>query len=91
MQPGAPRLHHCTEEQSRRRAVSPHQFQLLLAVRGHPSHQAVTMGEVADQLLIDRSSATLLVDRAVRGGLHIRVPATVPLDRVWALSQMWSG
>lgn len=52
--------------------LTPTQHQLLLAVRGHVGDGGITIGEVADCLLIRHHSAVELVDRAVAAGLVTR-------------------
>ncbi len=49
------------------------QHQLLLAVRGHTGALGPTIGEVADDLLVKRHTASELVDRAHALGLVERV------------------
>lgn len=51
------------------------QARLLLALE----HDAPTIGELAQRLALDKSSASGLIDRAERGGLVRRVPSQ--LDR----------
>jgi DNA-binding MarR family transcriptional regulator len=46
---------------------------LLLIVRGHEKYPAVTISAVAEDLKLQHSTASLLVDRAVKKGLLHRV------------------
>ena len=48
--------------------ITPAQYQLLLAIRGH-SGGAPTIGEVAEHLLLRHHSVVGLVDRAAQAGL----------------------
>ncbi|MDA8396796.1 MAG: MarR family transcriptional regulator [Actinomycetota bacterium] len=58
-----------SEMQCRAVGLTPSQHQLLLAVRGHPSSEAPTIGEVAEHLQLRHHSAVGLVDRAEAAGL----------------------
>jgi DNA-binding MarR family transcriptional regulator len=70
---------HFSEEAARREGLTPNQHQLLLAVRGFPSAEAPTIGEVAEQLQLQHHSAVELVDRAV--GAQLLRRETDPRDR----------
>jgi DNA-binding MarR family transcriptional regulator len=70
---GLRRFLHWSEQQAIDAGVTPAQYQLLLAVRGHPG-AAPTVGDVADHLLLRHHSVVGLVDRAVRAGLVERRP-----------------
>jgi DNA-binding MarR family transcriptional regulator len=58
--------------------LTPRQHQALLAIKGAEA-EAVTVGELAEQLQIRHHSATELADRLVQAGLVDR--AADPLDR----------
>jgi DNA-binding MarR family transcriptional regulator len=58
-----------SEEAARREGLTPGQHQLLLAVRGFPSDEAPTIGELADHLQLQHHSVVELVDRAVAAKL----------------------
>jgi DNA-binding MarR family transcriptional regulator len=58
-----------SERQAEAAGITPAQHQLLLAIRGNPHHEAPTIGEVADALLLRHHSAVGLIDRAVEAGL----------------------
>jgi len=47
----------------------PQQYQLLLAIKGYPGRDWVTVGEAADRLQIQHNSAVGLADRCERLGL----------------------
>jgi DNA-binding MarR family transcriptional regulator len=49
------------------------QHQALLAIKGTPPGEAMTVGTLADRLLVAPHSATELVDRLARAGLVERV------------------
>ncbi len=61
---------HWSEQQALSAGVTPAQYQLLLAIRGHGS--APTVGDVAYHLLLRHHSVVGLVDRAERAGLVTR-------------------
>jgi DNA-binding MarR family transcriptional regulator len=69
---GLRRFLHWSEEQAAAVDVSPAHHQLMLAIRGHPSPDAPTIGDVAAALLLRHHSAVGLVDRAVDAGLVAR-------------------
>ena len=69
---GLRRFLHWSEQQAKAAGLTGAQYQLLLAVRGHPD--APSVGDVADHLLLRHHSAVELVDRAERAGLVRRVP-----------------
>ena len=58
-----------SEEAARAEGLTPGQHQLLLAVRGYPSDEAPTIGEVAEYLQLQHHSVVELVDRAVAAKL----------------------
>jgi DNA-binding MarR family transcriptional regulator len=59
--------------------LPPQQHQALLAIKGHSDGQAMTVGVLAQRLLIAPHTAAELTGRLVRGGLVTR--ATDPADR----------
>lgn len=68
-----------SEAGARALGLTPQQHQALLAVRAHAGPTAMSVGELADSLLIKNHSALGLVDRLVERGLLARAPA--PHDR----------
>jgi DNA-binding MarR family transcriptional regulator len=64
---------HWSEQQAIDAGVTPAQYQLLLAVRGHPGG-APTVGEVAEHLLLRHHSVVGLIDRAEAAKLVERRP-----------------
>ncbi|MDA8373465.1 MAG: MarR family transcriptional regulator [Actinomycetota bacterium] len=62
-----------SEMQCRAAGLTPSQHQLLLAVRGHPSAEAPTIGQIAEHLQLRHHSAVGLIDRAEAAGLIRRV------------------
>jgi DNA-binding MarR family transcriptional regulator len=68
-----------SEEGARALKLTPQQHQALLAVRAHVGPMAMSVGELADCLMIKNHSALGLVDRLIERGLISR--ATSPVDR----------
>jgi DNA-binding MarR family transcriptional regulator len=69
-----------SEQAARQAGLTPHQHQLLLAVRGWPGPDTgPTIGDIAAQLQLAHHSVVELVDRAARAGLVTR--HTDPDDR----------
>src|SRR4051794_33427955 len=64
------RFLHWSESEAVEAGITPAQYQLLLAIRGHDGHP--TVGDVADHLLLRHHSVVELVDRAERAGLVTR-------------------
>jgi DNA-binding MarR family transcriptional regulator len=52
--------------------LTPQQYQALLAIRSHPAPEAMTVGDLANQLFIRHHSAVGLVDRLEGRGLVVR-------------------
>lgn len=48
--------------------LAPRQHQALLAIKGSPGGQPMTVGDLAERLIIRHHSAVELVDRMVRSG-----------------------
>jgi DNA-binding MarR family transcriptional regulator len=74
---GLRRFLHWSEEQAQGVGVTAAQYQLLLAVRGHPGLPSIT--DVADHLLLRHHSVVELVHRAERAGLVER--SVDPVDQ----------
>lgn len=53
--------------------LAPQQYQALLAIKGHAGSEQITVGELAEQLLIRRHTATELVNRMASANLVERV------------------
>jgi DNA-binding MarR family transcriptional regulator len=52
-----------SEEAAQEAGLTPRQYQALLAIRGFPKRESVTIGELAEQLQIAHHTAVELVDR----------------------------
>lgn len=63
---------HFSEEAARAVGLTPQQHQALLAIRGYPGRDEVTLGELAEALQIRPHSAVGLVDRLTAHGLAER-------------------
>jgi DNA-binding MarR family transcriptional regulator len=68
-----------SEEVARAARITPQQHQALLAIKGFPGRNHITIGELAERLQIRHHSAVGLTDRLVSKGLIARKPA--PTDR----------
>lgn len=62
--------------------LTPQQHQALLAIRTHIGEEAMTIGDLADSLLIRSHSAVGLVARLVDRGLVVRTPSELDGRRV---------
>jgi DNA-binding MarR family transcriptional regulator len=63
-----------SEEAARQAGLTPQQHQALLAVRGLGSEKGLTVGELAERLLLKHHTTVGLVDRLVRANLLRRMP-----------------
>lgn len=72
-----------TDANARAAGLTPQQHQALLSIMGaHPVRQEISIGELADHLLLKNHSAVELVDRLVRAGLVTRAPSSQDRRRV---------
>jgi DNA-binding MarR family transcriptional regulator len=62
--------------------LTPQQHQALLVVRAHAGPNPISVGELAESLLIKNHSALGLVDRLIARGLLTRAPAEEDRRRV---------
>jgi len=69
-------------EAAREAGLPPQQHQALLAIKGAPGRDYVTVGELAEQLDLRHHSAVELVDRLVRRRLVRRTPSRADRRRV---------
>jgi DNA-binding MarR family transcriptional regulator len=58
-----------SEEAARAAGLTPRHYQALLAIKGFPQRERVTIGELADQLQVAHHSAVGLVNRLVSQSL----------------------
>jgi DNA-binding MarR family transcriptional regulator len=65
---------HFSESKAHAIGLTPRQHQALLAIQGFPGNDRISIGELANQLLIAHHSAVGLVDRLVAQKLVEREP-----------------
>jgi DNA-binding MarR family transcriptional regulator len=68
-----------SEQVAQSTGLTAQQYQALLAVKGYPGRDRITVGELAQELLLAHHSASELADRMVGKGLMAR--ASDPSDR----------
>ncbi len=61
-----------SENAARAAGLTPKQHQALLAIKGMPSGVDVTVGDLANQLMVRHNSAVELVNRLEQNGLLLR-------------------
>ena len=71
-----------SEEGSRKLGLTPQQHQALLAIRAHEGPEPMSIGELAECLLIRNHSAVGLVSRMSERGLIIRDTSTSDRRRI---------
>lgn len=63
------RFLHSSEEAARKNGLSPQQHQALIAIRGFPKGELVTVGALADRLCSKPQSTSELISRLQKQGL----------------------
>lgn len=71
-----------SRDAARSTGIPPQQHQALLAIKGYPEREYVTIGELAERLQLRHHSAVGLVDRLARRQLVRRVPVKEDRRRV---------
>jgi DNA-binding MarR family transcriptional regulator len=71
-----------SEQAARASGLTAQQHQAILAIKGHPGAGPMTVGELADHLLIRHHSAVELVDRLVKADLVLRTDSADDRRRV---------
>ncbi len=66
---------HFSEQAANAAGLTPQQHQALLAIKGFPGRDRVTVGELAERLQLRHHSAVGLVDRLVAQKLAARAPS----------------
>ena len=66
---------HFSEEAAHAVGLTPQQHQALLAIKGFPERDRVTIGELAERLRLRHHSAVGLIDRLVTEKLVVRMPS----------------
>jgi DNA-binding MarR family transcriptional regulator len=69
------RFIHFSETAAQAANVTPQQHQALLAIKGFPARDSVTVGELAERLQLRHHSAVGLIDRLAAEKLVVRVPS----------------
>lgn len=77
---------HFSEAAAEAAGVTPQQHQALLAIKGFPGRDQVTVGELAERLQLRHHSVVGLIDRLVLEKLVARSPS--PTDRRQVLIQL---
>jgi DNA-binding MarR family transcriptional regulator len=70
------RFQRFSRDAARDAGLTPQQHQALLAIKGFPGRDYVSIGELADRLQLRHHSAVGLVDRLVRRQLVRRTPSS---------------
>jgi|ERR1035437_785162 DNA-binding MarR family transcriptional regulator len=68
-------FHHFSEEAAHAASITPQQHQALLAIKGFPGRDCVTVGELAERLQLRHHSVVGLIDRLVLEKLVARAPS----------------
>lgn len=76
---------HFSSEAAVAAGLEPQQYQALLALRATPDGKAMTVGELAEELLIRPHSAVGLVTRLEKQGLVIREKGATDRRQVFVL------
>ena len=61
-----------SEDAARTSGLTAQHHQAILAIKGHPGGGPISVGDLADHLLIRHNSAVELIDRLVRANLVVR-------------------
>jgi DNA-binding MarR family transcriptional regulator len=80
---------HFSEEAAQAAGLTPQQHQALLAIKGYPGRECITVGELAERLQIRHHSAVELVDRLAVENLLARLPSAK--DRRLVLVRLTRG
>jgi DNA-binding MarR family transcriptional regulator len=67
---------HFSETAAQAAGVTPQQHQALLAIKGFPGRDQVTVGELAERLQLRHHSTVGLIDRLVAEKLAVRAPSS---------------
>ncbi len=71
-----------SESAAKQVGLTPQQHQALLAIKGYPGRDTITVGELAERLQIEHHSAVGLIDRLVASELVVRKPSSVDRRQV---------
>jgi DNA-binding MarR family transcriptional regulator len=76
------RFQRFSQDAARAAGLTPQQHQALLAIKGSPGREGLSIGGLAESLQIRPHSAVGLVDRLARRRLVRRVPSSVDRRRI---------
>ena len=76
------RFIHFSEEAARAAGITAQQYQALLAIKGFPGREKVTVGELAERLQLRHHSAVGLIDRLVTEKLAVRAASEADRRKV---------
>jgi DNA-binding MarR family transcriptional regulator len=76
------RFIHFSDEAAHAEGITAQQYQALLAIKGFPARDKVTVGELAERLQLRHHSAVGLIDRLAAEKLVVRVPSEEDRRRV---------
>lgn len=76
------RFLHFSEAAAHAAGITPQQHQALLAIKGFPGRDQVTVGELAERLQLRHHSAVGLIDRLAAEELVKRTPSAADRRRV---------
>jgi DNA-binding MarR family transcriptional regulator len=77
------RFIHFSEEAAARAGITPQQHQALLAIKGFPGRDQITVGELAERLQLRHHSVVGLIDRLTSEELVIRAGSAEDRRRVF--------
>lgn len=66
---------HFSESAAQAAGITPQQHQALLAIKGFPGRDQISVGELAERLQLRHHSAVGLIDRLVLEKLVVRAPS----------------
>lgn len=69
------RFIHFSEQEAQAAGITPQQHQALLAIKGFPGRDRVTVGELAERLQLRHHSTVGMIDRLVAEKLVARSPS----------------
>ena len=72
-----------SEDAANAAGITPQQHQALLAIKGYPGRDRVTVGELAERLQVAHHSAVGLIDRLTTENLVVREPSAEDRRRVF--------
>lgn len=74
---------HFSETAAQASGITPQQHQALLAIKGFPGRDRITVGELAERLQLRHHSAVGLIDRLVMEKLVARAPSNADRRQVF--------